>query len=190
MYVEPSAIQHDVGGIAFHGCGTCRMRCITLVLWTDNSERVEYTLLTCARVAIAHLMDLYCLYRGIDSPPGMGPALVTTVTTLHVEKIVSPDEWLTCLKWTQYRRLGTKASLEWFVARSTAEQSAFYYSVGGLGTLLVSREDPSRTLKINKETVQLASGTSFDLCSKPIVCRLKGREETEKGRGNFDVMCF
>lgn len=166
MFVEPSVIQSYGMCALHHGCRS--VKCISLILSSD-SERVEYTLLICARVPVSYLMDLYSLYRGIDTRP-TGPGFVQTVTTLNVDEIVNPEEWLHCLKWSRFQKRGQDSSLEWFVARPKG--STFYYSIGDSGTLLVSRENPCETLRVNRETVEMVSGNSVEYCVKPLVCRV------------------
>lgn len=170
MFIEPRAIQTDCS----HGCPA---KCITLVL-SNASKHTEYTLLlTCERVPVSYLMDLYCLYHETNAPT-MGRCFVKTVTTLEVDgpTTTSPENWLTCIKWSRYQRRGSDASLEWFIARP--KRSAFYYSVGETGTLLVSRDDPSNTLKINKETVDVLTGYGC-CCSRPMVYRVDWNLERE-----------
>ncbi|GIY73865.1 hypothetical protein CEXT_54921 [Caerostris extrusa] len=131
----------------------------------NESERMEYSLLICSKVPVSYLMDLYCLYRGINSPP-MGPFYVKTVTVLCVEKVVDPEEWLYCIKWSKYQSQCEHSSLELFISRRN--RSLFYYAVGDVGNLLVSREN-NHTIQIHSETVQMLTGITGEYCHKPAI---------------------
>lgn len=122
-------------------------------------------------------MDLYSLYRGVDSSPTTG-SFVKDVTMLQVDEILNPEEWLSCVKWCRYRHLGGDSkSLELFVARPT--RSGFYYSVGEDGALLVSHENPNHSIKIHKETVETMTGESAEYCLRPTIM-LVDRELSEQ----------
>lgn len=93
---------------------------------------------------------------------------VKTVTTLQVEKIASPREWLNCIQWSRYQKLGSElSSLELFVVRPF--DSNFYYAVGEEGTILMCRDSTTKTLKLNRDTVSVLTGGSNDCCLKPMI---------------------
>jgi hypothetical protein len=133
----------------------------------DGVER-EYSYLICSRVPRAFVHDLYALYslKRIESSGSfIGPVLL-----LRVEEIIDPEEWLRCVKWTRYRKVGHgDASLEWFIARP--KNSAFYYSVGEEGTLLLSKDDDD-SIEIHRDTVCMFTKESSDFCHDPILTRI------------------
>lgn len=149
---------------------------MTLVLVDPEQQRKEYSLLTCQRVAISYLMDLYALYRGTNSPQ-MPPIPIKPVTMLQVAEIVDPRHWLDCIRWSRYQRQGGDASLEWFIARPT--YAGFYYSLGEDGSLLLPRDSRIPTMTINAETVRTVAGQSATACAQPVIqvwdddCQLK-----------------
>lgn len=165
MFVKPGFIN-GMSSYVSHGCPNCRLECVTLIL-IDDKNREEFKLLTCERVAVSYLQDLYSLYKDVDSLPPIPPSPVKSVITLQVKEIIHPKVWLDCLKWTRFEELQPHSSLEWFVVRS--ENSGFYYSVGEEGTLLIPR-DGCNSIQIHSETVKTVCGKSLLFCNAPILC--------------------
>lgn len=121
-------------------------------------------------------MDLYALYRGENAP--QAPAsFVKSITTMNVEKVLDPEEWLPCIRWARYRQVGNDASMEWFIARPT--NSMFYYSLGEDGSLLVPRENNMEMIQINAETVKAIAGVSSMFCKNPTIIRVDKKEVCE-----------
>lgn len=164
MFLEPRPITGMTPFVS-HGCPNCTLIELTLVL-VDSERRQEYGLLACQRVAISYLMDLYALYRDISGSPNVPPAPIKPVTTLQVDRVVDPREWLHCIQWSRYQQRGKDASLEWFIARPT--DAGFYYSLGEDGTLLMPRDNTRlEMLTVNPETVRTIAGQSTMYCNKP-----------------------
>lgn len=165
MFVEPRLIC-GVAPIVRYGCPHCQLKCITLIL-IDSEQRVEYTLLVCERVSISYLMDLYRLYRGIKGH-SVPSTRIKSVTTLNVDRVLDPKEWLKCIQWARYQHDGHASSMEWFIARP--DQSAFYYSLGDGGCLLVPRDNTQlEMLEIHRETVSTVAGLNVNFCKQPVV---------------------
>lgn len=122
-------------------------------------------------------MDLYCLYCEIESPRLQPLQYVKTVTTMQVNRIVPPSEWLNCIQWSKFQRLGRdRLSLELFIVRPS--ESNFYYAVGETGTVLMCR-DSAKTLKLNQDTVSVLTGASTSCCLKPSIRLVDEMKEQE-----------
>ncbi|GBN13118.1 hypothetical protein AVEN_257698-1 [Araneus ventricosus] len=89
---------------------------------------------------------------------------------MNVEKVVDPEEWLTCIQWARYRWAEEKASMEWFIARPS--NSMFYYSVGEDGSLLVPRDSSMEMIQIHAETIKTITGNSSMFCKKPTIMKV------------------
>ena len=162
MFVEPGLVTH-VLPLVSHGCPTCELHCITLVLM-DDTEIKEYTVLMCERVTKSYLMDLYTLH--VEMPViETTNDLIQSVTTLHVPRVIDPKEWLHGIRWTRYRKYGMEDhSLEWFIRRGP-NTSGHYYSVGSDGTTLIPRDSRMSNLSVHSATVKAVSGLGY--CKHP-----------------------
>lgn len=119
-------------------------------------------------------MDLYTLHAEIPAIE-TEDACIQPVTTLRVPRIVHPDQWFHCIRWTRYRKYGHEgnSSLEWFVRRGR-DNSNYYYSVGEDGTTLISTGDGGRThLTVHPATVHAVAGLAKDYCCHPTLEVLK-----------------
>lgn len=152
------------------------MKCITLVLVTPCAERKSYTLFTCSNVFITYLMDLYTLYTGHEKwcAPIFSADTIQSIVTLQVEDIIDPCHWLNCIQWTRYRRQGSEFCLEWFVSRP--KHSAFYYSLGVQGNLLVNKNNPNETIQIHEKTVHMMTDEIVSCCRKPIIIQIDKKD--------------
>jgi hypothetical protein len=156
----------------------------------EEKRRVEHSLMVCDRTCTTYLRDLYALYLGVNSKTE-APSRVRPVTTLDMtpneeeeeggEEKTDDDvrEWTRCVKWCRHSEewdgrcedeKRRRSSLEWMVQHRTAGMQ-MYYSVGETGELLVSRENPSRTILLNRETVRIICGDSNLYCRKPTIVK-------------------
>lgn len=138
------------------------MKLITLIMTTPTGDRAEYKLFCCGKLPITYLMDLYALYVGKESPDETQPGYVQSITTLQVDKILEPNVWLDCIKWSRYRKQGERECLEIFISRP--KESRGYYAVGPKGTLLISLNE---SIKIHQSTVDIWCGQTTMYCSRP-----------------------
>ena len=129
---------------------------------TPRGESAEYNLLCCNRLPKTYLTDLYTLYTGKE-----GESLLTTsvqsITSMQVEKLIEPKEWLNCIQWSRFRREGEKKCLEVFITKPI--HSELFYAVGEKGEVWVGTN--GTTLKIHTTTVQVLCGESKMNCSNP-----------------------
>lgn len=138
------------------------MKLITLIMITPKGNRAEYKIFCCGRLPKTYLLDLYTLYIGKENKEESCSEHIQPITILQVEKIIEPNMWLDCVKWSRFRRQGQKECLEVFVSRP--RNSQLYYAVGPKGTILISSNE---SVKIHQSTVEILCGKSTLHCSNP-----------------------
>ena len=174
MFVEPTRILHDLAK-TFHPSSEESCWCdpvyVSLILH-GGGGRSEHTLLTCSRVPVEYVCDMYRLYRD-DPACGHDGAMgfLTPITTLQVTRRTDPEEWLTgCFPCVKRFRIGCqsaeKQSLELFLGRP--RNSDRYYAVGHDGTLFVSSRT-QRTVHLHEETVRMLMKNTTVYCHRPTV---------------------
>lgn len=170
MFVEPTNV--DVGeSYVLHGCPACRAKLITLLLITPTGARAEYKLLICEQVSKAYLQDLYNLYIG--RVRDVTHEMVSPVTTIYVDEIVNPKEWLNCVKWARYRCKSDLESLELFIDRP--KNPNFFYALGTSGTMLIGKNE--EIIKIHNVTLQTLTGKTTYTCRKPVINVIESRTQ-------------
>lgn len=151
------------------------MKLITLIMITPKEDRAEYKLLCCSRLPKTYLMDLYTLYMGKENQKESYPEHVQSIITLEVDAVIEPSVWLTCIKWSRFRRQGPTKCLEIFVSRP--KESQMYYAVGPNGTILISLNN---TIQIHQSTVDILCGESKMHCSQPNIFYVDWKENEEQ----------
>lgn len=140
---------------------------------TPRGERAEYNLLVCSRLPKTYLLDLYALYAGTEGEEMTVEAPLPSMTSLQVEELIEPREWLDCIKWSRFRRQGDRKCLELFVSRPL--YSRHLYAVGKKGDILVDAN--GYTVKIHQSTVDILCGESRTYCSDPKILWVDCKKE-------------
>lgn len=165
----------------------CKKIYINLIL-VDETDRVEYTLLSCSRVPVGYLYDMYFLYLASEDEEQKyrssgANEMITPVTSLRVPKIIDPNEWLTTgltfpsIKAYSVSSDGFNKSLEVYLARPKKSKS--YFAVGKDGTILLSSVNQMYTIQLYKETVLMITKDTSEYCHRPLMCRVNwGKDES------------